>query len=96
MDVVEYVEVSLQDWFGVRQPVWSPDGRQLIYWGEGYDRPDYWWLDAGGDIWIVDSDGRQQRRLTHGLEVVEVVWSPDGSKLAFATDDDQLCVIERR
>jgi WD40 repeat protein len=73
MDVAEYVEVGLQSWFAVRQPVWSPDSQQLIYWGEGYD------------IWVVDRNGTEQRRLTHGLEVVEVVWSPDGSKLVFAT-----------
>jgi len=94
MDVAGHVEVGLQDWFAVRQPVWSPDGQYLVYWGEGYDRTDYWWLDAGGDIWIVDRDGKQQRRLTHGLEVVEVVWSPDSSKLAFATAN-QLYVIGR-
>ena len=94
MDVAEHVEVGLQDWFAVRQPVWSPDGQYLIYWGEGYDRSDYWWLDAGGDIWIVDRDGKQQRRLTHGLKVVNVVWSPDGGKLAFATAH-QLYVIRR-
>jgi Tol biopolymer transport system component len=73
MDVAEYVEVGLQSWFAVRQPVWSPDSQQLIYWGEGYD------------IWVVDRNGTEPRRLTHGLEVVEVVWSPDGSKLVFAT-----------
>ena len=64
------------------QPIWSPDGELVIYWGEE------------GDVWAVSADGAWQQRLTQGLEIVQVTWSPDGGKLALRSFD-QAWIIER-
>jgi Tol biopolymer transport system component len=67
-------------------PVWSPDGLRIAYADYRYDL-------ATDEIWTMNSDGTDQRRLvddggcraayqaagcTNGL-----AWSPDGSQLAF-------------
>ncbi|MDY7041811.1 MAG: hypothetical protein SVX38_13220, partial [Chloroflexota bacterium] len=74
-----YTEV--RRWFDQRRPVWSPDGKRLIYWG------------PGDDLWIMKWDGTDQRRLTTGLEVVDVDWSPGGNRLAIASYD-HLWILE--
>lgn len=73
---------NTMQWFDQRKPVWSPDGEQLVYWGEG------------DDLWIMRWDGANQQRLTEGLDIVKVLWSPEGSKLAIATYS-QFWIIER-
>ena len=44
-------------------PAWSPDGREIAY-------------VAGTDIWLMEADGRRQRRLTHdgGVGYDELAW----------------------
>ena len=69
-------------WFDQRRSVWAPDGKQLVYWGED------------DNLWIMRRDGTNQQRLTEGLDIVEALWSPEGSRLAIATYD-QLWIIER-
>lgn len=64
------------------QPVWSADGERIVYWGEE------------GDVWAVTADGAWQERLTQGIEIVQVVWSPDGGKLALRSFD-QAWIVER-
>jgi Tol biopolymer transport system component len=63
---------------GVTGPTWSPDGQRLAVSG-----------NAGGitDIYVLDVDGRNMRRLTNDLYGdLQPQWSPDGSSIAFATD----------
>lgn len=50
-------------------PAWSPDGTKLAY-VTG---------DTTGEIWLVDSDGRNKRLLTQGEDPT---WSPDGRRIA--------------
>jgi len=64
------------------QPVWSPDGKLVVYWGEE------------GDIWAASADGRWKQRLTQGMEIIQVLWSPDGGKLALRSFD-HAWIIER-
>jgi len=64
------------------QPVWSPDGELIIYWGEE------------GDVWAASADGAWQKRLTRELEIVQVLWSPDGGKLALRSFD-HAWIVER-
>ena len=63
---------------GVTTPAWSPDGKQLVF--TGYD---------GGlsDLFIVDRDGKNLRRLTNDRYAdLHPTWSPDGKSIAFTTD----------
>ncbi len=53
-------------------PSWSPDGTRIAFRRERSGEP---------EIWIMNVDGTEQRRLTDGLSPA---WSPDGSLIAFA------------
>ncbi|WP_155885033.1 protein kinase domain-containing protein [Actinomadura flavalba] len=56
-------------------PEWSPNGRQIAY-TRGRS-PD-------SDIWVVDADGRNDRRLTRDPQnESDAAWSRDGSWLTF-------------
>lgn len=57
------------------RPAWSPDGSLIAYWGDD------------GNTYLVSADGSWRQQLTHGLDVVQFLWSPDGSKLALRTMD---------
>ncbi len=63
---------------GATSPSWSPDGKQIVF--TGYD---------GGisDLFIVNSDGTDLRRLTNDRYAdLSPTWSPDGKTIAFTTD----------
>jgi Tol biopolymer transport system component len=65
---------------GLTTPAWSPDGKQLVF--TGYD---------GGlsDLFIVNADGSDLRRLTNDKYAdLQPAWSPDGKTIAFTTDRD--------
>jgi TolB protein len=49
-------------------PRWSPDGTQISW-------------TADNEIWIMDSDGKNQRKLTKGLDSS---WSPDSKRIIFS------------
>jgi Tol biopolymer transport system component len=65
-------------------PVWSPDGSQILYVGDGglgqYNTP------LNLDIWVMDADGSNQTNLSQfkGNEE-DPIWSPDGSKIVFVS-----------
>lgn len=52
---------------------WSPDGTQIAY------MQDY-------TLWLMDSDGRNPRRLIDG-EARDMDWSSDGTKIAFESQE---------
>jgi TolB protein len=66
-------------------PVWSPDGRQVALVRRQHD---HW------EIYVVDADGGNPRRLTDTprkpggalANSVSPAWSPDGQYIAFLTD----------
>jgi Tol biopolymer transport system component len=61
-----------------RQPVWSPDGKWIAFFG---------YRDGGYDLWAVAPDGSTQHKLTWGpFDDREPVWSHDGTRIAFSSD----------
>lgn len=63
---------------GVLSPTYSPDGKQIIFCG---------FVNALTDLYIMDADGKNVRRLTHDkYGDVQPSYSPDGKWVAFATD----------
>jgi Tol biopolymer transport system component len=63
-----------------RQPVWSPDGKWITFFG---------YLDGGYNLWTMAADGGSQHKLTWGtFDDREPAYSHDGKYLAFASDRD--------
>jgi Tol biopolymer transport system component len=58
------------------QPVFSPDGKKILYVSDERGSP---------DIWVMDRDGSNKTRLTRdkGIER-DPAWSPDGKKIVYA------------
>lgn len=77
----------IEDWqrlggnnnFNDLDPVWSPDGRHILFLS---DRAGDW------DIWLMEPDGTNQVNLTADFSGLtgEASWSPDGSQIIFSSD----------
>ncbi len=68
----------------VGAPAVSPDGKWAVY---AVLEPAYEPKDAVSDLWLVATDGSAPaRRITHSKETKDDVdWSPDSTRIAFAT-----------
>jgi serine/threonine protein kinase/Tol biopolymer transport system component len=74
------------DGFKDRNPVWSPDGRRLLFYSNRGGDYEAWTVNAGG--------GEPERVLPPGRDPVMVpVWSPDGRKVA-CTSGGSAAVID--
>jgi Tol biopolymer transport system component len=61
-----------------RQPVWSPDGKTIAFFG---------YRDGGYDLWAVSPDGSNQHQLTWGAgDDRDPAFSHDGTRIAFSSD----------
>ncbi|MDB5688645.1 MAG: putative amidohydrolase [Sphingomonas bacterium] len=69
----------ITDYFNdARQPVWSPDGKSLVYFA---------YRDGNYDLWTVSADGTGAKKLTDGVfDDREPAFSPDGKFIAFSSD----------
>ena len=67
---------------GGMHPVWSPDGRWIVFERYVFERPGF---DGQEQLFIVRPDGTGLRRLTRSSGVdTSPSWSPDGRRLVFA------------
>lgn len=61
-------------------PTWSPDGKKIAFVSE---------RDGGREIYVMNTDGSLQTRLTTALGNADSpAWSPDGSQIAFVSRRD--------
>ncbi len=78
---VTHEPTPTHDWL---EPVWSPDGRKLAAitsWYEGHK--------LVGGIWVMHADGSGGvpiMRISRGVTLVELSWSPNGKKFAFISN----------
>ena len=62
------------------QPVWSPHGQRIAFWGLFED-------SGQRDLWTVDADGAAPVRVTADADLDwSPTWSPDGRFLYFSSD----------
>lgn len=69
------------------RPLWSPDGKTIIF---DSDRGD------PAEIYRMNADGSDQINLTHGGDTGSPVWSFDGKQISFTsnrTGDDEIYVM---
>lgn len=59
-----------------RYPAWSPDGKKIVY------------ADNSGRLWIMDSNGDNNRKINLSLNCSEPRFSPGGTKIIFTSQDD--------
>jgi WD40-like Beta Propeller Repeat len=86
--VVRRIEIPVEG--SLDEIRWSPDGRSLSYLVEhcSYEDPRGYVIPPCGDLWVVDSDGRGNRRLLdREVDMLDgdlsYSWSPTGRSLVY-------------
>ena len=73
------------NWKSDGAPVWSPDGRKILFVRSGWDSA------LQGDVYVMNADGSGQRNLTRSVTHpfatdTAPAWSPDGRKILFVSN----------
>ncbi len=62
-------------------PIWSPDGKKIVYYVEKGDNKD--------QIWTMNADGSDQKLLTNNIgHNFYPSWSADGKQIIFCSNRD--------
>jgi Tol biopolymer transport system component len=73
------------------EPRWSPDGSRIAF---VMSPRGHLTRSAGdGDIYVMNANATDIRRLTGGFEASSPAWSPDGSRIAFVKNQGQELVV---
>ena len=75
-------------------PSWSPDGKRIAFSSYRDGHPDRrpGWLTS--EIYVMDADGGNQQNITdHPNSDLSPAWSPDGKRIAFGSDRDEILDI---
>ena len=70
-------------------PAWSPDGSKIAFvrFSGTYDESLRLYTDMVYEIFVMNRDGSDQRRLTQSRADFSPAWSPDGTKIVFLRID---------
>jgi len=85
---------KLDEWIGYESRCaiqgWHPDGKKILYWIHNRDVTSNK-EDPRMELWVVNSDGTGKKRIAE--DAGGAIWSPDGSKIAFQTIREGICVV---
>lgn len=95
LDPVNGLRLSfIEGVYGAREPKYSPDGSVIAYLNTVsiIKKPEDF-LEFHEDIFIADKNGKDLYRLTEGMSVKHIVWSPDGNHILFTTEEKEMYTI---
>ena len=67
------------------QPTLSPDGNQIAFASTRGERT---------NIYLMSADGTEERQVTAGINAYRPEWSPDGTRILFATSEEKTNKVE--
>ena len=69
-----------------RLATWRPDGEKISYVVDDFEK---------AEIWVMDSDGSGAELLVADVApVTSHSWSPDGTRIAFASSGQDICILD--